>query len=227
MPLRTSEYVRIKDHTIWAVPVKSGAVVLDCGAHKGGFSRIMRAHFGASCFLVEANAELARPLHDEFPNVLSGAAWGKDGLLGFVPDQNPEAGRVAEFRSDRAENQVKAYSLESIVEWAGAEFIDVLKLDIEGSEFDVLRSLSVELARKIGQITVEFHHSLNQPGTGNGVRQTVMYLRGLGFDGLRGSATTFGDYLFVNRNRYPARSAIFDPIAPVVFGLTGLRRNLT
>jgi hypothetical protein len=37
------------------------------------------------------------------------------------------------------------------------DYIDILKIDIEGSEYEILPSISDECYSKIRQITVEFH----------------------------------------------------------------------
>jgi len=219
-------YVRIRDHTIWATPLKSGAVVLDCGAHRGDFSRAMATHFGANCFLVEANADLVELLRDEFPRVLAGAACATDGVVSFLPNENPEAGRVVQRDPETVQIQVPAFSANSLINWVGAGYIDVLKLDIEGSEFDLLESLSPQTALILGQITVEFHELIGRTRSARRVLRTVEYLHALGFSRLKGSITTYGDYLFINRRRFPSRTAVLDRFAPLLFQATGLRRTI-
>jgi len=51
---------------------------------------------------------------------------------------------------------VKMQTLESIAEEHGHTTVDILKMDIEGSEFDVLNALDLDKL-KFGQILVEFH----------------------------------------------------------------------
>ncbi len=62
---------------------------------------------------------------------------------------------------DRVEVQV--YRLETIMKQLGHDHIDLLKMDIEGSEYDVLDDIQ-ESKIQINQLLVEFHH--NFPGLG-------------------------------------------------------------
>lgn len=54
--------------------------------------------------------------------------------------------------------QIQVRSLEDIAKMNGHKFVDVLKMDIEGSEFDVIESLRGLDGLRFGQICVEFHH---------------------------------------------------------------------
>jgi FkbM family methyltransferase len=96
--------------------------------------------------------------------------------------------------------QVPAKTLESLLTEIRAPRIDLLKMDIEGAEVMVLRSLSGATLRAIGQITVEFH---SDPVFGFNLRRDVEeVIRSLqchGFLCLDFSGTARLDVLFVNR----------------------------
>jgi FkbM family methyltransferase len=52
---------------------------------------------------------------------------------------------------------IPAVNLEDIIKENNLDYIDILKVDIEGSEYDVMPNISDETYLKIGQITIEFH----------------------------------------------------------------------
>lgn len=52
---------------------------------------------------------------------------------------------------------VKCYTLRSLMQQMGHNKIDVLKIDIEGAEYEVLRNILDENI-EIGQLLVEYHH---------------------------------------------------------------------
>lgn len=83
---------------------------------------------------------------------------GFDGTASFAPPKNPAhvSHRVAsEGEGERIEFPVKRLS--TVLRELGHQRLDVLKLDIEGSEYDVLDDL---LAGQLlpAQLLVEFHH---------------------------------------------------------------------
>lgn len=92
------------------------------------------------------------------------AVAAEDGTLSFYPRLKKDGTRsdvmftmVAEEATKDAAIEVPAYSLKSIAEKLGHARIDLLKMDIEGAEYDVLEGL---LAAPVQprQLLVEFHH---------------------------------------------------------------------
>jgi len=76
--------------------------------------------------------------------------------------------------------EVPAFSLPTIMTKLGHQTIDLLKIDIEGAEYDVLSSLLISSIRP-AQILVEFHHRF--PGMKNSM--TVNIIRNLRDAGYR------------------------------------------
>lgn len=100
-------------------------------------------------FWSNANEEITfhmpKPLH-ELPH-------GADGVSGSVHKSHNYAGNES--------LQVRTTSLEEVLELAGRSFCDILKLDIEGAEYDVLSVLCLTgKIRKVDQLLVEFHHRI-------------------------------------------------------------------
>ena len=86
-----------------------------------------------------------------------------NGLAGFAPPENPDhvsftmSGKVTEANSMI---QATIYRLGTIMKMLEHDHIDLLKIDIEGSEYDVLKDI-VNSDISIGQLLVEFHHGIN------------------------------------------------------------------
>lgn len=109
------------------------------------------------------------------------AAAGKDGQFFLYPRINSR-GKVSEvmytFHSQQEQRDdgvmVEALTVESMAKKLGHEKIDVLKIDIEGAEYDVIDSLlSSNLRPK--QILVEFHHRFK----GIGKEKTIKAIKSL------------------------------------------------
>jgi len=80
----------------------------------------------------------------------------KDGTTGFVPD-GADAGRVDPGRTSTG-IEITVQRLKPLLE----QTVDFLKLDIEGSEFDVLMDCG-EALRNVRYLFVEFHSRLEPP----------------------------------------------------------------
>ena len=89
-----------------------------------------------------------------------------DGNVSFYPPENPA--HVSHTLLDRPSTKAKAISvpvkrLSTIMKELGHNHIDILKMDIEGAEYDVINDISKSDIRP-HQILVEFHHRF--PGVG-------------------------------------------------------------
>ncbi len=89
--------------------------------------------------------------------------WGiadRDGTARFNPPENPE--HVSHTLLDRPSTsehaiEVPVKRLAGIMGELGHDRVDILKMDIEGAEYDVIENI-VTSGIWIGQILVEFHH---------------------------------------------------------------------
>jgi FkbM family methyltransferase len=80
-----------------------------------------------------------------------------------------------------------------------AQTIDILKIDIEGAEYDLIQSQSfAERAGQVRALCVEFHHRWPEFGAEKTI-DAVRTLQQLGFACAWGSKTTNEEFLFVRR----------------------------
>jgi FkbM family methyltransferase len=93
---------------------------------------------------------------------------------------------------------VEMITLAQVFERLRCDRIDLLKLDIEGTEYDVIASEDFQgRAPAIGQLCVEFHHRWEGRGKGS-TERAVDRLRDLGFACAWRSRSTNEEFLFVN-----------------------------
>ena len=144
-------------------------VIVDVGANAGYFSLLMGSKKPkANLYAYEpmpANFEILKKYWAQFPeldfHVYQKAVSGgqKKIVLNFadLDKYTTTAGVVQITSSDTKQMEVEAISLDDLVEEQNLARIDFLKLDCEGSEYDILYSSSQSTFDKILWITIESH----------------------------------------------------------------------
>jgi FkbM family methyltransferase len=163
------ELKQIREHSFWD-RFGDAPVLVDLGANVGKFAtEFLAVYPSARLVLVEADPYLTDILQRTFatcPQVrLFRGLVGAESVAStrFFLCKVPEGNSVFSYFSDSwapgesREIQVEMISLPALIELDGCEQVDLLKVDIEGSEWDVLEGLTEREARLIRQISVEFH----------------------------------------------------------------------
>lgn len=150
-----------------------------------------------------------------------------DRLRLFELGLGPTAGRAAFFLPNdeacvsgslskeahlgRARIDVEMVALAQVFERLRCDRIDLLKLDIEGTEYEVIESADFRrCAPAIGQLCVEFHH--RWAGRGRlATERAVRLLRELAFECAWRSRSTNEEFLFVNTRWPVSRTASTSP----------------
>ncbi|MFP6584098.1 MAG: FkbM family methyltransferase, partial [Candidatus Hydrogenedentota bacterium] len=149
--------------------------VIDVGANVGIFSlRLLALKPDATVVayeplpsnfeMLQRNAEINPQIVDNFRVFQRAVTGGSESeqTIYFNPEKSftPTASLIESFdTSNRGSIQVKTDSLDSIVTEHSMERIHLLKLDCEGSEFDILDGASPELIARIAAIVMEVHES--------------------------------------------------------------------
>jgi FkbM family methyltransferase len=156
----------------------SGTVV-DAGAHLGLFALLASAH-AEKVFAFEAHPENFAALTANIARNGRGnivprqcAVWSAPGRVQLV--EGPHSGAGSILAGDGRAFDVEAETLDSIVAETGP--VDLLKIDIEGAEFDVLDHASEATLRQISTIVGELHLE----GRLERLSPTVARLRDAGF----------------------------------------------
>ena len=227
-PIRRDSIENHRGHTVLGFAPGSAPLVIDCGAHKGEFAESVHAAWGARCHSVEASpalfANLALPAGATGYNF---AVAGEDGEVSFTLSDNPEASHVGagDGSDDGQRITVPARSLAGFLDEVAPGAIDLLKLDIEGSEIAALAGLSDRHLARIGQITAEFHDFCGYV-TGGEVDAAIERLGDAGFAVFPFSWHTRGDVLMVNQALHPLSAIDRFRIGKVERYRRGLRRVL-
>lgn len=148
------EYLRWGDITI-----NPGDLVIDCGAHIGSFTRLALT-MGASVIAIEphegnfeylmANTEGAKNL-----KLVNALLFDGSKVVFHSDKERNELHKVLAY-GDSGDDVMQSVRLDDIVKKFGVERIDLLKMDIEGSEYQVLYDL--DCLDIVQQITMEWHY---------------------------------------------------------------------
>lgn len=136
------------------------------GGHIGSFTRWLATRLpkmrGFIFEMDEANQQVIAKNIADLPNVtlVRAALGGRSGPVwrGPVQMQNTGGGGVMWDASDGAA-QVPAISIVDFMRASGIDYIDLLKLDCEGSEFSILDALVAEFGNlhRVGCVRAEVH----------------------------------------------------------------------
>lgn len=142
-------------------------VIVDAGANTGAASLYFTMRFpGATIIALEpeqSNFRLLCRNMEPYHSVkcINAALWDTEGWLSL---RNPSADHYAYQFGENEENNVtvRCITLPALMHEAGAEIIDILKMDIEGAEYQVL-GRSHEWIRRVRMMIVELHEYIS-PG---------------------------------------------------------------
>lgn len=194
---------RLNGHAVVADWLGADSVVLDLGASRGRFSEAVIARFGCRVLAIEPVSALFASLPDD-PRLHAerAALAAAPGPIEIgVGDSDENATTLAELRDGRTFETVDGVTLAGLVARAGAERIDLVKVDVEGAELEALEGVDPATLARIGQLTVEFHDFL-VPAWRPRVDGVDRRLRSLGFHRLQVSRDR-SDVLYVNAAHHP------------------------
>lgn len=151
----------IKEHTFFDDLLKDEIVVVDLGACKGEFINELENFFKIKkAILVEANPTNFNklPVKDNYTLYNKAVSKNNGDIISFYEDLNsPYNGSKVFNYFNGFEHKIETITLDHLMEENNIDYIDILKIDVEGSEYEILPSISDECYSKIRQITVEFH----------------------------------------------------------------------
>ena len=147
------------------IPIGAEDVVVDIGAHIGGFAvRAARlAHrgrvyayepFSKNYALLIENRQLNGLENLHIENRAVSDRRGKMPL--YMPGDNGALGSLMQDTSSSME-MVQATTLSDIITEHGIEQIDYLKVDVEGAEYDILFNCPQETFARVRRVVMEYH----------------------------------------------------------------------
>src|SRR6267378_1585023 len=179
---------RLVEHTFEEALLSDTICVVDLGACQGEFAREFCTLFPQfhKYIMVEANKRLASQLIENFTDnrfaVIDKACYSAPRtFLQFNVDPSPWGSSYVFSGSDSIQVATGTITLQEVINNFGLSKIDLLKIDIEGGEWDVLPWFDKRTFEIISQITVEFHDFIDQKYLQRTL-ECVAHLRDLGYD---------------------------------------------
>ena len=202
----------IETHTILPDIILPDSIVVDCGANVGRFSMEMIRRFGCLCYAIEAAPLTFRQI-PTMPNLhrYNFAVCATNNLVTMSINKEDSTRSIVNLNSTQKSVTVKGCHLGEFLERELAgRTIDLIKMDIEGSEIEVIDSLNDDLIKRVGQWTIEFHDFMGYTARSD-VERCVERILGLGFHELFWSKRrNNSDVLLVNKKRFPFRRYIIE-----------------
>ena len=171
--------------------IKKDDVVVDIGANIGAFSVLAaKKAFDGKIYAYEPDKENydmlkkntgLNDLHNVF--VSNAAVTGKRGYIDFFTSKLNNGGHSIYGTDSKKATKVKSTTLSGIFKINNLKKINYLKIDAEGSEYDILLNTPAEIIRKVDKIALEYHDYLNHGHDYNDLKE---YLEGNGFKVERG-----------------------------------------
>ena len=149
--------------------ISKDPVFLDLGAFKGNWSKEMVTRYGGCAHLFEVQPNLVKRLKDDLGDDMRYTVhdYGlapKNELIDVGSYDDGEGFSLSKSKSVGISNKVELKSFKDFVEQNNIKEIDVCKINIEGSEYDLLENMiENNLHMLCRNIQVEFHRQYPVP----------------------------------------------------------------
>ena len=166
--LNLTGFKQISGHWIYVPKINKESIVIDLGANKGNFSKEMVKKFSVSCYAVEPDINLFKEINVPGISKYNYAISKNNGPVSFFISNNDEASSlIKDFQSNwanKGEHLVEGVTWELLIQHLNLtqKKISILKVDIEGSELDLIDSFTSDNISLVEQITIEFHDWINK-----------------------------------------------------------------
>ncbi len=199
------EYKNYSNSFILLDRLDSDSIVIDVGcAEDADFAQTVIKNFNVTCFAVDPtkkHSNALKSLEREYGGLfryLQLAVGPTNGKIVFHESKDNQSGSLLDSHINVKNDNIIDYEVESVTlsklfDKVGSDNISMLKLDIEGAEYDLLKSVTNEDLQKVDQIFIEFHHHAIPEYDQKDTRQLVDKIINAGF-----SAFTYDNhnYLF-------------------------------
>jgi FkbM family methyltransferase len=149
------------------VRISDGAVVLDAGANIGSFGLLVADVNGSTSFRMVAfepfpeNFALLRRNFAEnaLTNIdaVEAALSSVDGPVRLVSPGSPDEVRIARDSDDVSDVEATSWRLGTFCSHAGIESVQLLKLDVEGAEYEIIGADLDFIEDRVEAMLIEYH----------------------------------------------------------------------
>lgn len=193
----------------WGIPrdcLSANSVVVDVGLGEDlDFSRQLQEKYGCAVHGFDPTPKAIAYAKQHMPPKFSLHAVGLAGTTRaaefFLPsNESHVSGSVVNASHTKgAVLKVDLIDMRDLLKRIGATKVDLLKVDVEGAEYEIIESAGfAACAPGIHILCFEFHHRWDEFGKGATIG-AVARLRQMGFDCIWRSLTTNEEFTFVNR----------------------------
>lgn len=163
-----------------------GLTIVDIGANKGYFSVLAANNKLNKVISYEPIRDTFRALEENVAlnklgniTVYNMGVAGENGLREFSYSKDTSIVSSMVFKAGEENEQIQCISLENVFIQNNILFIDVLKIDCEGAEFEIFYNSNRDTLSKIREIRMEYHN-IDESNTHN-INALTRYLEGNGF----------------------------------------------
>lgn len=142
-------------------PLDQSSVVFDLGGYHGDFAAAINQRYGCKVYLFEPVPEFYKKCIERFEGnnqivCLNYGLSSHDGYLGICLADNASSFSSSHLKGDSQQVHVRSV-VESIKE-LGVKDIDLMKINIEGGEYDVLDAMiNSDYIQRVKHLQVQFH----------------------------------------------------------------------
>lgn len=137
--------------------------VLDIGANVGLWTKYILSRNARKVYCFEPNRKALSHLkyglrNDKNATIVEKAVYKENATLKFyINEENSLTSSVLPESGHSPSYDVDAISLENAINLTGEDRIDLVKIDIEGAEFDIIENLSQDVFDRIDSFLIEYH----------------------------------------------------------------------
>ena len=173
--------------------INENSVIVDVGCgYEADFSRHMISCYGARAYAIDPTEK-----HKKYLQKIEETSGGKfvylqnavssvSGDLLFYEIENHESGSLFSDHTNIKQDvtisyHVRSLTLKEIPQKIGHSRIDLIKLDIEGAEFDLFNDIQAKDIQVYDQIYIEFHHKAIESKSFADTQRIIDILGEMGF----------------------------------------------
>ncbi len=161
---------KVYDHP--AVHVKAGDIVIDCGAHIGGFTRVALESGARMVVAIEPERAnilaLRKNLEAEIKagrvKIVEKGVWDSTGKLPLHTSDVGDSHSVVVPQNRHQDEVIEVTTLDALAEALKLSRVDFIKMDIEGAERNALRGSRKTLERWHPRLAISSYHLKGDPG---------------------------------------------------------------
>ena len=160
---------KVYDHPL--VHVRRDDVVIDCGAHIGGFTRIALQAGARMVVAIEPETANLRAFRRNFEQELKSArvllipkgVWETTGKLSLHISKTGDSHSVIFAQKGPGDEEIEVTTLDALAGELKLDRVDFVKMDIEGSEANALRGARQVIQRWKPRMAISSYHVKGDP----------------------------------------------------------------